>query len=167
MTLLGSQTQKASDFLRALKEKQEVWYKIMTTLAAPPRYYNPARRPSPASYRPPFSSQSKAFSYYQSQQRMPHTQLPWQGSEHLSGSIQPTTAGAIQCQYSSQPFRQTFIPQHQHYPANEQWYQQPLLLTGANCNTALRSGQITQSILRAVDSAANHPPAAPYQPIPR
>lgn len=76
---------KASDFIRALKEKQEVWHEMMTTPAAPPRYYNPARKPSPSSYKPPLPSQSEAFSRYQSQQRMPHTQLPWRGPERPSG----------------------------------------------------------------------------------
>lgn len=57
------------------------------------------------------------------------------------------------------------MPQHQHYPANKQRYQQPLLLSGANCNTALRSCQITQSIQRIFDSATNYLPAALYQSV--
>ena len=66
------------------------------------------------------------------------------------------------------------MPQRQYYPGNDQWYQaydqwyqQLSLLTGANCDTAPRSGQFTQSIPRAPDNATNRPHAAPYQPVPR
>ncbi len=158
---------RAFDFIRALEEKQEVWHEMMTAPAAPPRYYNPARRPSPSSYRPPLPSQPEAFSRYQSQQRIPHTQLPWRGPERPSGFTQPTTTGAMQRQYSPQSFRQTFMPQRQHYPGNEQRYQQPSSLAGASRDTALRSSQNIQSLPRAPDSAANRPPTALYQPVPR
>ncbi len=36
-----TESTKASDFIRALEEKQEVWHEMMTTPATPHRYYNP------------------------------------------------------------------------------------------------------------------------------
>ena len=65
---------KAADFIRALEEKQEIWHKMMTTLASPQLYYNPAQRPS--LYRPPLPSQSETFSRYQSQYQGPVSQQP-------------------------------------------------------------------------------------------
>ena len=58
-----TESTKAADFICTLKEKQEVWHKIMTT-PGPQQYYNLTRRPSP--YRPPLPSQTKAFSCYHS-----------------------------------------------------------------------------------------------------
>lgn len=43
---------KAFDVIRALKEKEEVWHKIMTTPTTSPRYYNLAQRLSPSFYNP-------------------------------------------------------------------------------------------------------------------
>lgn len=37
---------KIVDFIYAIEEKQEVWYKMMT-ISARSRYYNPAQRPLP------------------------------------------------------------------------------------------------------------------------
>ena len=79
---------KAADFIRALEEKQEVWYEMMTTPSGPSRYYNPARRSS--SYRIPLPSQSEVFSCYQSQQRTPQLQQPWCISKRISDLSQPT-----------------------------------------------------------------------------
>lgn len=62
---LPTELTNAADFIRALEEKQEVWYEMMTTLAGPKWYYNPAQRPSP--YRLPLPSQAETFSQYQSQ----------------------------------------------------------------------------------------------------
>lgn len=53
---------KIPNFIHALKEKQEVQYEKITTLATFQQYYNPVRRLSP--FKPPFLSQSKAFSQY-------------------------------------------------------------------------------------------------------
>ncbi len=66
---------KASDFIYVLKKKQKVWHEMITTPAAPHRYYNPAQSPSPSPYKLPILSQSEAFSHYQSPQRMPQAQL--------------------------------------------------------------------------------------------
>ncbi len=55
---------KAFDFIRALKEKQEVWHEMMTTPPTPHRYYNLIWRPSPSTYRAPLPNQSKAFAHY-------------------------------------------------------------------------------------------------------
>ena len=60
---------KATNFIRALEKKQEVWHEMMTTPSGPPRYYNSTRRISP--YRIPLPSQSEVFSRYQSKQRIP------------------------------------------------------------------------------------------------
>ena len=100
-----TESTKASDFICALEEKQEVWHEIMTTPATPHKYYNPARSPSPSPYRPPFPNQSEAFARYQSQQRVPHIQLLWRGPEPTSNSTQPTQVGALQRQSSTQLFR--------------------------------------------------------------
>lgn len=54
---------KAADFIHTLKEKQEVWYEMMTTPATPQQYYNPVRRSLP--FRPSLLSQSEAFARYQ------------------------------------------------------------------------------------------------------
>ena len=89
---------KASDFIRALEEKQEVWHEMMTTPAAPPRYYNPTRRPSPSSYRPPLPSQSEAFLRYQSQQHAPQSQQPCRVSERMSDLSRPTPPAGPQRQ---------------------------------------------------------------------
>ena len=70
----STKSTKAADFICALKEKQKVWHEMMTTLAGSQRYYNPAQRSSP--YRPPLPSQSKTFSYYQSQYQGPVSQQP-------------------------------------------------------------------------------------------
>ena len=61
---LPTESTKAADFIRALKEKQEVWYEMMTTPITSHRYYNPARRPSPSPYKLPLPSQSEVFSRY-------------------------------------------------------------------------------------------------------
>lgn len=53
---------KATDFIYALEEKQQVWHKMMTTSVKPQRYYNPMQKTSP--YRPLLASQAKAFSCY-------------------------------------------------------------------------------------------------------
>ena len=60
---------KAADFIRTLKKKQEIWHKMMTAPSASQRYYSPAQRPFP--YRLHLPSQSKSFSCFQSQQRVP------------------------------------------------------------------------------------------------
>ncbi len=41
-----TESTKATDFIRTLEEKQEVWHEMMA-ISAGPRYYNPSRRPSP------------------------------------------------------------------------------------------------------------------------
>lgn len=56
---------KALDFIGALKKKQEVWYEIMAISAPLSWWVNSFRRPS--SFRPSFSSQSKAFLHHQAQ----------------------------------------------------------------------------------------------------
>lgn len=73
---------KAADFICVLEEKQEVWYKMMTILIKLQKYYNPVQKLSP--YRPLLPSQSKAFSYYQSQHQVPQSQQPWWPSEWSS-----------------------------------------------------------------------------------
>ena len=65
---------KAANFIRTFEEKQKIWHKIMTTPVTPQQYYKPVRRSLP--FRPPFSSQSKAFSRFQTQQRLPPSQQP-------------------------------------------------------------------------------------------
>lgn len=37
-----TESMKVSDFIRTLKEKQEIWHKMMTALATSHKYYNPA-----------------------------------------------------------------------------------------------------------------------------
>lgn len=62
------ESKKISNFIHTLKKKQEMWHKMITALATSHKYYNPAQRPSPYSYRLPFPNQSKTFLRYQSQQ---------------------------------------------------------------------------------------------------
>ena len=66
------------------------------------------------------------------------------------------------------------MPQRQHYPTSNQWYQQALLPIGANRDFMLRAGQI--NLLSSVNSdAPDNPtnrsapcqPGASYQPAPR
>ncbi len=59
------------------------------------------------------------------------------------------------------------MPQRQYYPTSDQRYQQSSSLSGANRETTLCGGQITQSIPRAPDNSTNRPNAALYQPVPR
>ncbi len=132
---------RVADFIRALEEKQEVWHEMMTTPTTSHRYYNPTRRPLPSPYRLPLPSQSKVFSRYQSQQRVPQAQLSWQGPERSTGLTHAAPVPAPQRPYTQQPFPQTFMPQRQHYPTSDQRYQQALLPTSANRDSALRVGQ--------------------------
>ena len=113
---------KVSDFIRALEKKQEVWHEMMTTSTAPHKYYNPAQRLSPSPYKPSLPSQSKVFLRYQSQQHISQAHLPWQDLECPSGLTQPTPVGSLQRQYSASLFWQTFMPQRQQYPTNNQRY---------------------------------------------
>ena len=94
---------KAADFIRALEEKQEVWHEMMTAPSAPQRYYNPAQKSSP--YMLPLPSQSESFACFQSQQRMPYTQLPWRRSEHGPDATAPSPATNPQRQYTPKSFR--------------------------------------------------------------
>lgn len=157
---------------------------MMTAPAVPQRYYNPARRLSPSPYRLSLPSQSEVFSRYQSQQCVPQAHLPWRGPERPAGLTHSTPMPTPQQPWrpsnrlannsldglrrqAPPPFRQTFMLQRQHYPINDQWYQQPSLPAVANHDTALHGGQITQSTSRAPGNATNRPQAAPYQVIPR
>ena len=165
---------KAADFICALEKKQEVWYKMMITPATSHRYYNPAWRPSPSPYRLLLPSQSKLFSRYQFQHRVPQAQLSWQGPERPAGLTHAAPMPSLQRPYTQQFFRQTFMPQRQYYPANDQRYQQALSSTGANRDSALRVGQNSLSP-RVNSDAPNNPtnrsasrqPGASYQPAPR
>ena len=59
---------RASDFIHALEEKQEVWYEMMTAPIVLGRYYESFCRLSPfrsSPSRPPLPSQSKAFLRHQ------------------------------------------------------------------------------------------------------
>lgn len=184
---------KVADFTHALEKKQEVWHEMMT-ISTRSRYYNPAWRPS--TYRLHLPSQADVFFRYQSQHQVPQSQQPWRPFERGSELGQLTPSTGSQCQYSqqswqaldrpldvtangprhyylSQPLKQTFMPQRQYYPTNDQRYQaydqryQKLsLLIGANCDTTLRSGQITQSIPYAPNNATNCPHTALYQAVP-
>ena len=131
------------------------------------RYYESFRRPSPfrsSPSRPPLPSQSEAFFCHQTQQTNKSLpQQPWRTSERPLD----ITANGSQHHYPAQLFRQTFMPQRQQYPANDQRYHQSSLPAGANCNTALHGSQITQSAQHAPDNATNRPQAAPYQAVPR
>ena len=113
-----TESTKASDFICALEEKQEVWHEMMTAPSAPQRYYNPARRPSP--YMLPLPSQSEFFARFQSQQRIPYAQLLWRRSERGPDATAPSPATNPQCQYTPQPFRQSFVSQRQQYPPRQQ-----------------------------------------------
>ena len=124
---------KAADFIRALEEKQEVWHEMMTTPATPQRYYNPVQRLSP--FRPPLSTQSEAFSRFQTQQRFPPSQQPWRAPDRVSDLIQSTPVGSLQRQYSAPPFRQAFVPQHQTY-LDDRRQQRMLLPVGASRDNA-------------------------------
>ena len=75
---------------------------MMTTLATSQQYYNPVRRLSP--FRPPLSTQSKAFSRFQTQQRFPPSQQPWRAPNQTSDLTQPTPVGGPQRKYSTLPF---------------------------------------------------------------
>ena len=125
-----TESTKAADFICALEEKQEVWHQMMTTLAGPQRYYNPAQRSSP--YKPPLLSQSEAFSCYQAQYRGPLSQQAWRPSER--GSDREPPPPPPQRQYTQQPFCQNFMPQRQAYP-----YSQRQLLSPA---TAFRDSAL-------------------------
>lgn len=67
------------------------------------------------------------------------------------------------------------MPQRQQYPTNDQHQLQTspltLLAPSANCGSALRAGQVTQSTTfnsnNPTGNASNRPRGAPYQPIPR
>lgn len=76
---------RISDFIHTFEDKQKVWHKIMTTLVTSHKYYNSAQRPSPFLYKLPFPSQSKVFSYYQSQQCIFQAQLPWHEPKRFAG----------------------------------------------------------------------------------
>ncbi|MCJ1348712.1 hypothetical protein MMC31_006945, partial [Peltigera leucophlebia] len=93
---------------------------------------------------------------------VPAPQQPWRPSDRLANN----SPDGLRRQ-APPPFRQTFMPQRQHYPTNNQRYQKPSSPAGANRHTALRGGQITQSTSCAPGNATNHPQAAPYQAIPR
>ena len=61
---------RAADFIRALKEKQEVWHKMMSVPAVLSRYHNSFCRASffsSSPSRPPLPSQSETFFRYQTQ----------------------------------------------------------------------------------------------------
>lgn len=104
---------KASNFICALEEKQEVWYKMMIMPMLSNRHYESFRRPSPfrsSPSRPSFPSQSKAFFCHQTQQSIRSSpQQPWRASERPL-DVAPNGS---RCQYSSQPFKQIFMPQRQ------------------------------------------------------
>ena len=162
---------KAADFIRALKEKQEVWHEMMTTPAMPQRYYNPVRRLSP--FRPPLSTQPEAFSRFQTQQRFPPSQQTWRAPDQASDLTQPTPVGGLQRQYSAPPFRQAFVPQRQTYP-NDRRQQSMLLPVGAGCDNAPQRAPVTQSTTYDTRAASNlpnyNPPRHPtnnYQAVPR
>ena len=162
---------KASDFIRTLKEKQEVWYEMLTMPVALGQNYENFRQLfpfRPLLTKPSLFSQSDAFLCHQAQQTFralsQHSpQQPWRASNRPLD----VNANGPWHQYPPQPFKQTFMSQRQYYPTNNQRYQQPSLPAGANCNTALRGGQITQSTLRTPGNATNRPQTAPYQAIPR
>lgn len=104
---------KASDFVRALEEKQEVWYKMMTTPMILGKYYESFRhlslfRSSPS--KPPLPSKSEVFFCHQTLQtnRSP-SQQPWRASEQPLN----VTVNGPQRHYPTQPFRQIFMPQCQ------------------------------------------------------
>lgn len=66
------------------------------------------------------------------------------------------------------------MPQRQYYPTRNQRYQQALLPTGANCDSALRVGQNNLSPPVNSDAPDNptnrsapRQPGASYQPAPR
>lgn len=107
---------KATDFICALEEKQEVWYEMMTTPATSHRYYNPARRPSAYSHRLLLASQSEAFLRYQSQQ--PYIADSPQG---FAATLLPN---ATQIPYQRQYF-QPQRPQHQRVQNTQQLQPQP------------------------------------------
>ena len=131
----------------------------MMTTPGPQQYYNPTQRPSP--YRPPLLSQAQTFSRYQSQYQGPISQQLWRHSKR-SSDRKPTPPAAPQCQYTQQPFCQTFMPQHQNYPYNQR---QTLSPAAANSNSALRASQ--NKLLAPFSSEAQDNPAnrnAPCQP---
>ena len=140
-----TEVMRASDFISALEEKQEVWYEMMTAPMMLGRYYKSFCCLSPfrsSPLRSPLLSQSEAFFRHQTQQtNRSLPQQPWRVSEQLLD----VTANGPQYHYPAQPFRQTFMPQRQQYPVNNQQYHQSSLPASANCDTALRGGQITQS----------------------
>ena len=78
---------RASDFIRALEEKQEVWYKMMTAPMILGRYYESFRCPSlfwSSPSKPPLPSQLEAFFRYQTQQtNKSPPQQPWRVSDQL------------------------------------------------------------------------------------
>ena len=149
---------KASNFIHALEENQEVWHEMMATPATPHRYFNPALKPSPSPYRPLLPSQYKVFLHYQSQQHMPQAQLSWQSPERPSGLTQLTQPLGPQRQYTPQFSCQSFLPKRQHYAKQRS----RLLLAPKAIPRATPDIQLAPYITRrAADSTIYNPPRQP------
>lgn len=116
-----TKSNKADDFIYILKKKQDVRYRMMTISIILNQYHNNFCHPSPfssSSSRPPFSSQSEAFFCYQAQGFQKPAQQTWR----LSDGLVNNNSNGLRCQ-AAPPFRQTFIPQRQQYPTNNQRFQ--------------------------------------------
>lgn len=128
-----TQSTKAADFIRTLEEKQEVWFEMMTAGTASQQPYDQLRAaytPARFPFRPPFVSQSDAFSRHQTQQAFrsgyspQDTSLP-QAPDSWKQPLVPQRQQPFipQRQSALQPFRQAFQPQRQQYPSHHQQHQ--------------------------------------------
>ena len=103
---------------------------------------------------------------------MPQPQPPWRESERGPDATSPSSATNAHRQYTPQYFRQSFVPQRQHYPPDSRQQSRVLFSTNAVTRNASDTQSTPYGIRNAGDSTNYNPlrysgnscQAVPHQP---